>query len=105
MKQEIIDKIHFLNHEIEVSNHILDRANKRKEDYIKSLINSAPFKKGENVSYQDKDYQIIDISLVERYPGIPDTEDIELVYRLQRIHSYWDIISVFETNVKYMTKI
>ena len=104
MEQKIIEELAFLNHNIEKAKQILDRQEKRKRGYIKQLIGNLPFKQFDQVSYKRHDYEITEVSLVER-PASTDSLEFEIVYRLLRIHTSWDYTTVFERDVKYMTKL
>lgn len=104
MEKCILDELHTLNSKLSKNKEALVASELAKKSFLKNLINTAPFKKFEPVSYKDKDYEIIDVDIVERGPGIPDTLEMEIVYTIQRVHSNWDITTVFERDVKYMTK-
>ncbi len=105
MEQHLIDKMRFLNHEEDMSKAALNKAIENKEFFIKNLIDTASFKKNEIVLYDNYKYEIDDVDFIYRGAGIPDTPEMEIIYRLHRIGAIWDTLTIFERDVKNLRKL
>lgn len=105
MEQHLIDKMRFLNHEEDMSKAALNKAIENKKFFIKNLIDNAPFKKKETVLYDNYKYEIDDVDFIYRGAGIPDTTEMEIIYKLHRVGAIWDTLTIFERNVKDLHKL